>query len=63
MEKGKEYDYSGKLSFEGEFKNGKRNGIGKEYVEGKLIFDGRFLNGNNQNASGRMEILNMKVIG
>ena len=29
--KGKEYDYNGKLEFEGEFLNGERNGEGKEY--------------------------------
>ena len=29
-EKGKEYYYDGKLVFEGEYLNGKRNGKGKE---------------------------------
>ena len=30
MEKSKEYNYYGKLVFEGEYLNGKRNGKGKE---------------------------------
>ena len=39
--KGKEYDFYGKLQFEGEYLNGKRNGKGKEYdFNGKLIFEG-----------------------
>ena len=33
----KEYNYKGKLEFEGEYLNGKRNGKGKEYNY-KLIF-------------------------
>ena len=34
------------ILFEGEYKNGKRNGIGKEYIDGfKIKFDGEFLNG------------------
>ena len=37
------YDY---LMFEGEYKNGKRNGKGKEYCKcGKIIFEGEYLNG------------------
>ena len=40
--KGKEYDgESDNLLFEGEYKNGKRNGKGKEYNDvGELIFEG-----------------------
>ena len=35
--KGKEYSYNGKLEFEGEYLNGKRNGFGKEYYpDGKI---------------------------
>ena len=35
-----------KLDFEGEFKNGERNGKGKEYDDkGKLIFEGEYFNG------------------
>ena len=37
---------NGKLKFEGEYLNGKRNGKGKEYDEdGQLIFEGKYLNG------------------
>ena len=44
--KGKEYYYDGKLKFEGDYINGKRNGKGKEYNnDGKLIFEGEYLNG------------------
>ena len=44
--KGKEYDYDGKLEFEGEYLKGKRNGKGKEYYDNdKLIFEGEYLNG------------------
>ena len=44
--KGKEYDFSDKLLFEGEYLNMKRNGKGKEYDEnGKLLFEGEYLNG------------------
>ena len=47
------YDYireynslNDKLIFEGQYKNNKRNGKGKEYNEnGKLIFDGEYLDG------------------
>ena len=42
----KEYWNNGKLLFEGEYLNGKRNGKGKEYDwNGKLEFDGEYLNG------------------
>ena len=44
--KGREYDgFDGSLKYEGEYKNGERNGKGKEYIDGKLIFEGEFLNG------------------
>ena len=36
----KEYDNYGKLIFEGEYKNGERNGKGKEYISNYLIFEG-----------------------
>ena len=43
---GKEYDIdTDELLFEGEYKNKKRNGIGKEYDEEKLIFEGEYKNG------------------
>ena len=41
-----EYDEDGKLMFEGEYFNGKRNGKGKEYDDNEnLIFEGTYLNG------------------
>ena len=43
----------GKLEFEGEYLNGKRNGKGKEYnYEGKLLFEGEYLNGKRWNGKG-----------
>ena len=48
----KEYDYNGKLIFEGEYLNGKRNGKAKEYWFGKLIFEGEYLNGK-RNGKGK----------
>ena len=54
--KGKEYNgYSGRLIYEGEFLNGKRNGKGKEYYDnddGKLLFEGEYLNGK-RNGKGK----------
>ena len=43
----KEYNYNGKLEFEGEYLNGKRNGKGKEYnwLTCQLEFEGEYLNG------------------
>ena len=42
----KEYNYKGKLKFEGEYLNGKKNGKGKEYhYNGKLEFEGEYLIG------------------
>ena len=42
---GKEYEDDGKLLYEGEYLNGKRNGKGKVYDDnGKLIFEGEYLN-------------------
>ena len=45
--RGKEYDYNGKLLFEGEYKNNLRfNGKGKEYdILDNLIFEGEYVNG------------------
>ena len=49
----KEYDYKGKLEFEGEYLNGLRNGKGKEYYEnGNLKFEGEYLN-NKKNGKGK----------
>ena len=51
--KGKEYDDTGKLIFEGEYLNCKRNGKGKEYnVYGKLKFEGEYLLDNQWNGKG-----------
>ena len=42
--KGKEYNREGKLSFEGEFLDGKKNGFGKEYYSnGNLRFEGIYM--------------------
>ena len=42
----KEYRYDGTLSFEGEYKNGRKNGIGKLYdLEGNLRYEGEFIEG------------------
>ena len=41
--KGKEYNEYGGLLYEGEYLNGERNGIGKEYDESNLIFEGEYL--------------------
>ena len=44
----KEYNEYGKLSYDGEYLNGKKNGKGKKYnVYGQLIFEGEFKNGKN----------------
>ena len=41
----KEHWRNNKLSFEGEYLNGERNGEGKLYNQGILIFEGEYLNG------------------
>ena len=42
----KEYDKeSNNAIFEGEYRNKKRNGYGKEYCEGKLRFEGQYKDG------------------
>ena len=46
--KGKEYNFNGKLEYEGEFKNGERI-KGKEYNDDKIIFKGEYLNGKRWN--------------
>ena len=57
----KEYNYEGKLEFEGEYLNGKRNGKGEEYYENKNIkfkgeyLDGKKWNGNGYNINGKKE--------
>ena len=51
--KGKEYDgEDDSLKFEGEYLNGRKNGIGKEYFyKGKLKFEGEYLNGKKNSES------------
>ena len=40
------YQYSGNINYIGEFKNGEKNGIGKEFDKfGNLIYEGNFKNG------------------
>ena len=50
----REYDYStGNMKFEGEWKDGKKEGKGKEYfANGKLKFEGEYLNGK-RNGQGK----------
>ena len=49
-ESGKEYNENNELIYEGNFLNGKRNGIGKEYNDnGALIFEGEYLKGKRWN--------------
>ena len=48
----KEYDFYGKLEFEGELLNGKINGIVKIYDNGDLRFEGEYLNGK-RNGKGK----------
>ena len=46
MEKEKKKNSEGTLIYEGEFLNGKRNGLGIEYNDnGELVFEGEYLNG------------------
>ena len=61
--KGREYNIlDNSLIFEGEYKNGKRNGKGKEYYDyfaGKLKFEGEFLYNKKWNGKGYNENLNI----
>ena len=43
--KGKEYDDSGDLIYDGEYLKGERNGHGKEYLFGELQYEGEYKNG------------------
>ena len=54
--KGKEYDKSGKLEYEGEYLNDKRNGKGKEIKDtynSHSEFEGEFINGKRWNGIGK----------
>ena len=54
----KEYQFDGKLRFEGEYLNGKRNGKGKEYDICKgLIYEGEYFNGLK---NGKGKVYNIK---
>ena len=44
--------YMNSRFFKGEYKNGERNGKGKEYFNGKLIFEGEYLNWKKWNGKG-----------
>ena len=60
--RGKEYNYDYDiLLYEGEFLNGKRNGIGKEYALKIIFYEGEFLNGY-RNGRGKMYDFNQKLI-
>ena len=48
----KEYNNDGNIIFEGEYKNGKRSGKGKEYKNSDMIFEGEYLNGIKWNGKG-----------
>ena len=52
---GKEYYFDNdKLLFEGKYKNGERNGLGKEYnSKGKIIFEGEYLKGKRWKGKGK----------
>ena len=52
-DKGKEYNsFTDEVIFEGEYKNGERNGKGKEYDKfGKLIFEGEWKSGKRWNVN------------
>ena len=59
---GKEFDYNGKLIFEGEYLNGKRNGKGKEYCYSQLkfiSFEGEYKNDKKWNGKGYDSLNNM----
>ena len=60
--KGKEfYGYNDRMLFEGEYLNGERNGIGKEYFSDDTIsFEGRYLNGK-RNGEGKKYNLDGKL--
>ena len=60
--KGKEYDnYNNKVIFEGEYKNLKRNGKGKEFgFDGNIKFEGEYLNGRRWN--GKEDDKNNKIM-
>ena len=59
----KEYDFDGKLEFEGEYLNGLRNGKGKSYEDnGRLEFEGEYLNGKKWNGKEKEYDYNGKLV-
>ena len=52
-----EYESPYILIFEGEYKNGERNGKGKEYEIGKVQFEGEYLNGKKNGKGKEFEII------
>ena len=63
MKKGEEYDEDGRLSFEGEYSNGKKNEKGKEYDEnGKLIYEGKYLNGERHEHTKEIEYVKLILV-
>ena len=53
----KQYDYKGRLIFEGEYLNGKRwNGKGKEYLNDVLMYEGEYLNGKKINEHNYLDL-------
>ena len=58
--KWKEYNDDGILIFEGEYLNGYKQGLGKEYDNGKLIFEGEYLY--NYKRKGKQYDCNGKLI-
>ena len=60
----KEYGlYYKNLIFEGEYKNGERNGKGKEYQNGKVQFEGEYLNGERNGNGKEFEIIIEPLFG
>ena len=54
--------YDDKLLFEGEYKNGKKNGKGKEYyLNGEVIFEGEYKNGK-RNGKGKEYYFNRELL-
>ena len=50
----KKFYINGKLLFEGEYLNDKRNGKGKDYLKGELIFEGEYKNGKRWNGKAKI---------
>ena len=60
---GKEYDCSNdELLYIGQYKNGERNGKGKEYYNNKVVFEGEYLNGKRNGKGIKYDIDKRKVL-